>query len=186
MAPPQLNTNITIRHKFRFRCTTATSYVITSDDVLGALGTSGISGSACVALMDSFRVVELSMWAPPPSQGSTATVAVEWNGQAQANSVEYSDTTVSTAQPAYIRSSPPSLSLAGFWQSPKVAVATLFTVTTPVSTILDLTVDMILGDTGAQGFSYATASAADGVIGYLALDGYASNKLQPIGLTSHA
>jgi hypothetical protein len=60
------------------------------------------------------------------------------------------------------------------------------TLTAPVSTIIDLVVDFLLIDTGNQGYTFGTASAADGVIAYLALDGFASNKITPVGLTSHA
>jgi hypothetical protein len=186
MAPPQLNTNIVVKHKFRFRCTTGGAFVISSADVLGALGTTGVDGGTCVAVNDCFKVSSLSMWAPPPSQGTTATVAVEWNGQAQASSTEFSDTTVSTAQPAYLRSMPPSSSLAHFWQTPKLGSVSLLTLTAPTSTIVDLTVEYMSIDTGVQGLAFSTLGSSPGVISYLALDGYASNFLVPVALTSHA
>jgi hypothetical protein len=186
MAPPQLNTNIVVSHKFRFKCSTAGSYVITSPNVLGAIGTTGLNSAQCAAIADSFRVRSIAMWAPPPSQGTTATVAVEWVGQAYGNSLEFSDTTVSTAQPAYLRSTPPVSSLASFWQNPNGgSTGNLLTVTAPVSTLIDLVVDFILIDTAAAGYYFATASASDGIISYLALDGYASNKITPVGLNSH-
>jgi len=60
----------------------------------------------------------------------------------------------------------------------------LFTVTAAAATIIDVVAEFILCDAGVAGLNFGTAGGSDGRIGYLALDGYASNALVPIGLYS--
>jgi hypothetical protein len=186
LQPKELETNVKILHRFRFAASAAFSGTITTNFVGGTLGTLGtVTNTSVTGLFTSFKIRSLEMWSPPPSQGATATCSINWFSSNQSPNIEHSDTTVSTAYPAHLKSSPPPLSLASFWTS-VISGANLFTLVAPAGTIIDLVVDAILKDDEASADTIAVATAVIGTAYYLALDGTASNLLVPVSLvTTH-
>ncbi len=181
--PPQISTNIVVRHTYRFAASAAFSGAISPSKVLAALGTMGTVANTTVSfLFKCFRLRSLNLWAPPSSQGSTVTTSVEWLGTANSPNYEVSDTSVSVSRPAHVKAVPPKTSLASFWQ---VASGTaLFNLVAPAGTIIDMSVDMIMVDQTSASTTIGAATVTLGEIYYLALDHGTSDLLVPVSLTT--
>jgi hypothetical protein len=102
-----------------------------------------------------------------------SSVSVEWLSNYGPSS-EMSDTSTSTASPAHLISSPPPQSLASFWSMIGINESeTLFSVTVPNGTILDIWCDIVLLD--GQGNTVNTTTTASGTYMYVSyLDGPAA------------
>lgn len=184
-APPMIRSNITFNHRFRFTATAAQTVVITSSDLLFVGGCTGIVlNNIVTSFYGSAKVNSVSVWAPPAAQGSFATTSIEYAGQAAGSNLEFSDTSVSTAQPAVLHTRPPAHSLASFWQTPAVANNNLFTLTVPAGSIIDLDLGLILFDDESAAQNRGVTAAALGTIYYLALDNATGHNLVPVSLTT--
>jgi hypothetical protein len=182
--PPQIQSNIRVTHKYRFLATASMSETISSLDIIGAIGTIGVSTTSVTPFAESFKIKRVSIWSPAPSQGQTSTCSCEWLGTSQSPSIEVSDSSNSVADVAKISTSPPQNSNAAFWQTPAIASVNLFTLTTPAGSIVDLDLDFVLADDGAEAFGIAVATAVLQHPYYLALDGPTNNNLVPVSLTT--
>jgi hypothetical protein len=183
--PPQMESNLRLNHKFRFQASTAESnFAITDSTIIGALGgICTVANSTVTVLAQSFRIKSLEMWAPPASQGSAATVSVEWFGFNNSPNIEHTDTTLSVAKNAHVKSAPPSSSLAAFWQ--KGTGSTLFVLNFGANTIIDLVVEIMVADQETALETVAVTSATLGHIYFLALDQQAgSHILVPVSLNT--
>jgi len=170
--PPQINSNVRTSHRFRFISTAAvTNQLVTSAALLAVAGTIGTVTNSTVALVyESVRLKSVEVWAPPASQGASATVSVEWIGSANSPSIEVSDTTISVSHNAHIKCVPPQQSLASFWQIVG-NTATMFTLNCPTGSVVDISLELLFAD---QSTTLATqAGLTTVVIGrvyFLALD----------------
>jgi len=182
--PPMLETNVRVHHRYRFAATSAFSGAVTFVDIAGAMGVFGtVTNTTVVAWTSSLKIRGIEMWTPPASQGASATCSIDWFSTTNQPSMEYSDTTISTARPAHVKSRPPAKSLASFWQQAGSA-STAFTLVAPAGTIIDLDVDGIMIDLDVVGVTFAPATVVVGKPYYLALDGFASNLLVPVSMTT--
>jgi hypothetical protein len=183
--PRQFDSNIRMRHTYRFVSTNATVFGISNDDILGAMGTEcTVASTSANALFGSFKVHSVEVWSPPANQGGATTCSVNWAGGVNSPSVEVSDTTVSVSMPAHIFAVPPKGATASFWQ---VSSATaLFNISAPPGSVVDVDVEGVLWDedTGITRKTYAITIGTLGFVYYLALDGFASNLIIPVSLTS--
>ena len=180
--PPQLPTNVRVRHTFRFRSTSSTATVITDTnlvDMCGAICTIANTALAQIALNGKLHSV--SVWTPPASQGGNATCSVEWNSGNYAPQTEVSDTTISTAIPAHIRAVPPAGSAAAFWYGQSGTA--LFTLTAPTGSVIDVDVTFLLNDSGAAASNYAVAAGTLGTMYYPPLDG-TTDRFLPVSLVT--
>lgn len=170
-------------HRFRFTSTSATATAITPTSLLGACGAMGTVVNAFVTtIADAVRVNLIEIWSPPASQGAAATCSVDFLGFGNSPNVEVSDTTVSVANPAHILTSPPAQSLASFWQVG--GATTLFTITAPVGSIIDVHLSFILDDGGEVGQAIAVATSVVQTLYYLSLDPVATHRYTPVSLTT--
>lgn len=170
MNPPQLATNLTVNHTYRFRSTNAAVQAITAQDLVfiaGAMCTTANTTMQNIAGSVKLRHVEI--WSPPASQGAASTCSVEYVGNAGTSNREFSDSTVSTAVPAHLRCSPPPGSGAAFWAVPAADV--LMNVTAPVGSIIDVSCTHVMRDDAVAGISYAIAAGTLGAVYYAPLDG---------------
>lgn len=186
--PPQLKTNVVIRHTFRFLARTgATSSGITASQILGICGNiCDVANTAVVSIAGSAKVHSVSVWSPVAAQGAGATCSVEWRDAGGANAfaseMESSDTSISVSQPAHIRTTPPKESGAAFWFGASANI--LFVLTAPVASIVDVDLSFILNDSGSAGVPATVATGALGVNYWLALDGTTNHFYQPVSLTT--
>lgn len=161
--------NVVLSHKYRFTSSSGTPTTINVNSLLGAAGTMcTVANTTVSTFFESVRVGRVQIWTPPAAQGSFATCSLEWFGGTSANNLEVSDTSISTATPAYISSRPPRLSLAAFWQKP--AALNLFQLTAPSGSIIDVDLELIMSDDETTPATTAVASGTLGIVYYLALD----------------
>lgn len=181
--PPQLSTNITIKHRYRFRSTSGSAEVILDNEFVSIVGImTTVANSQGRLIAGSCKVHEIEIWTPPASQGAAATCSVEWAGTQFSPSSEASDTTVSVAVPAHVKTAPPPGSAASFWM--QVSSSNMCTITAPTGSIIDVVATHILLDTGAVGASYTVGTAPTiGIMFYPPLDG-ASDIFVPVSLTT--
>ncbi len=179
--PPQLRTNVILKHRYRFTSTSGTAQTIIDDDVVGIAGAvCSVANSTLNMIAQSVKIHEIEIWTPPASQGSAATCSVEWLST-YSPSIEVSDTTVSVSRPAHVVARPPEGSAASFWINPG-GTQNIMKLTAPVGSIIDLKCTHVLVD-GTVGRSYTVAAGTLGVLYYLPLDG-ASDVYVPTSLTT--
>jgi len=186
--PPQLRSNVQLSHTYRFVSTSGTATAVTNGSIIAASGNVCVVANSIVATMfQSFKITGLKVWSPPASQGAAVTCSVEWTGSPNSPNVERSDSTVSVAVPAHIHGPPPPMSLASFWQPVVVGsgTVTMFILTAPVGSIIDLSVDLILCDDEASTpFQTSVTTGVLSTIYYLSLDPNATHRYTPVSLTT--
>jgi len=176
-----------LNHRFRYTSTSGAATEISSSGLIFAAGCVGtVLNSFVTSFYGSVRLNGVSIWTPPAAQGATATCSVEYYGQSQGNTVEYSDTTVSTAQPAVVRTRPPPQSLSAFWQTPDIANQQLVRIIAPTGSIIDVDLSLILYDDESAAQTRAVVAAALGTVYYLALDNATGSLYPPVSLTTTA
>lgn len=183
--PPQIRSNIVLSHIYRYVSSSGTPTAVTSASIFGALGTiCTVANTTVTSWTGSFRIAAVELWGPPASQGAASTVSCEWNiGVAQGGTQEVSDTTCSVAVNAHVHTTPPRNSLASFWQTP--TTQTMFTLTAPSGTIIDLHVSAIMFDEESTGPTPITVTTATlGQTYYLSLDPNATHRYTPISLAT--
>lgn len=183
--PPQFESNLKMNHKFRFMASSSeTNFSITDSSIIGALGgICTVANSTVTNFAQSFKIRKIEMWAAPSAQGNASTVSVEWFGFGNSPNIEHSDTTLSVAKNARVFSVPPPSSLASFWQ--KSTSTTLFLLSFPANSIIDITFDIMMADQETALETSAVTTATLGHIYYLALDQEAgSHILVPVSLNT--
>ncbi len=180
--PPQLRTNVILKHRYRFTSTNASPQTIIDNDVVGIAGAvCSVANSSLSMIAASVKIHSIEIWSPPASQGTAATCSVEWLST-YSPSIEVSDTTVSVSKPAHVKAQPPPGSAAAFWINPG-NVQNIMKITAPVGSIIDVKCTHVLLDTGTAGTSYAVAAGTLGALYYLPLDG-SSDTYIPTSLTT--
>lgn len=183
--PPQFNSNVFKKHKFRFLSTTNFSANINNLMIIGSTGSiCTVANSLTTNYNKSFRIRKIELWAPPASQGSVATLSVEWiGGSVNSPNREVSDSSMSTAFPAHLRAIPPVGSLASFWNAPVSGTAVnMFTLICPTNTVIDLTLDLVENDQETTNVTNSVVTGTLGNIYYLDLDGPALHFVQAVSL----
>jgi hypothetical protein len=181
--PPQIKSNIIFGHRYRFTSTGAASIPITVALLRGVGGVVATSATTGTPIAFSVKVRSVEIWTPPASQGASATCSLEWSSGSTLDStstVEISDTTMSTAEPAHLRTSPPKTSLASFWQH--IGADQLFVITAPAGSVVDVSVQFIQNDNEASPTVVTLAGATTGNMYYMPLDGH-GGVMAPVSLT---
>jgi len=185
--PSQMRANLESSHRFRFVSSNGAATTVSTRDLLQACGCVATTATSASGIFGSVRLKQIELWTPAPSQGASATCSVRWyaSNAGIAPNREVSDTSVSTATPAHLRTSPPRGSLTGFWQVDGLN-SQLFDLVAPPGTIIDVWVDLILADGPAEPGAAAltVAGATVGALYYFALDGRASGLYLPVSLTT--
>lgn len=190
LKPRQISPNLIVRHRYRFSVKTAAiANVVTSVSAMHMCGYAAVTATSGYAIFANARIKEIEVWAPPASQGAASTCTVTWIGSSAlaygVSNVEASDSSVSTAFPAHVRTSPPVRSFAAEWFGESVN-SNLCTIIAPVGSIIDVDVEMVLGDGSAAGSVLTVAGASVGSIYYAPLDAntLALSQTVPVGLSS--
>ena len=177
-----LQSNVQVTHTYRFRSTAGTASTITAEDVLGIAGAVCTTANSTLHLIAAAaKIHRVSIWSPPPSQGSVATCSLAWLDEYNnAKEVkEVSDTTMSTAVPAYLTTSPPQGSQAYHWIS--AGASNSMKITAPTGSVIDIHCTHTLYDAATNSETYSVASGTVGALYYLPLDG-SSDVFLPVGL----
>jgi hypothetical protein len=157
----------------RFEATgsSAGTNVIHSYDVLNLLAV-GTAANTVKGILGAVRVKQIEIYSPISEQGAAVTCSIEWESN-QASNIEISDTSMSTAKPAHLRSRPPPNSLANNWQNLANGNTPLFNIVAPPASTIDLWFDFTLFDeenSESQISVSTTAAVTTGLLYYLALD----------------
>jgi len=183
---PQLRTNVEFKHRYRFLASNSGTYTVTTATLGQALGMMATTAVVAWPIVQSFKLNNIEVWSCPSTTGVGSTVTLLWGDAGSAvntTSREVSDTSVSSAFPAHIRTSPPRGADCAFWQV--LGGATLFKITVPAGAVIDLHVSCILADgQNAAASSTVFVGATAGYVYYEPLDGRGGS-LTAVALTSN-
>jgi hypothetical protein len=189
LKPPQIRSNVTVSHVYRFVNTGTNKVYITPEMLLTAAGTvCTVANTTCTSIFGAVKVNRLRVWGsfPGGSTNAPATVSVEWMGDANniyQSNLEVSDTSNSVTAPAFVDCRPPRNSLAAFWQNTGTTAA-FFTLAAEQYSIVDVHLSLILYDDDAD-TTQATRTVTTGTLGlvyYLGLD--SGNQWEAVSLTT--
>ncbi len=188
--PPPIHTTPSLSHTFRFRCSQTGSFGIQTGFLSGACGALATSSTTVQNLASSIKLQWINVWLPATSAAAD-TALVYWNYSTAAGFIK--DDSISESIPDGVTTSgalmfkPPKGSLASDWLSTTLTFSnTCFTIALPAGAIIDVKIQYTIMNNNA-GYSATTVSTAtQGRVYYLALDGVASNKLVPQGVTTTA
>jgi hypothetical protein len=157
-----------------------TIYSVTRQNLLSSVLT-GTTGTAGYRAWLDILVKKVEIWSPPSALGSAAISAnLVWGGTQTGNRVV--DDTVVSLDPAHIVMRPPMTSSAMFYSSQgNVESETLFQLTGPIGTVMDIHVigTMFCGRATAHTLEGTTATLTAGVFYFNALD-QAANVIRPM------
>ena len=145
----------------------------------------GVSGSTtAINLYEGVRIRRIKIYAV--STGLVSDIQLNWRG------VRGDDVRISSvgaySRPASIDSRPPRNTLCGFWiNNITTANEQLFSIDAPSNTLIDLTIDYVVGDGATRSCTIVDPGLTG--IGYAALDNantsgtVGNEEIQPLGLT---
>ncbi len=188
--PPQFEIEVKEQSKtFRFICQTAGGYTITRKmlcDLMQINVVAAGGANSYQTLIAAIRLRRLRMWQNPPSLGTTPVImSMEWFGT---NTPSLTQADVGNGiVPAHVQGNPPAESSCAWWSQTNLnGTDNMFAVAVGVGDTIDVVVDIVMVSTESPStlFTDATGAGALGTTygGYL--DGYASKKLKPVGLTA--
>ncbi len=186
MGPSQFRANPEVSRRYRFVSSSGTATNVTAQTLLGACGSTATSSTTGALMFQSVKLKQVEIWSPPASQGSAVTCSILWPSSNQSQPREISDTSVSVTQPAHVLSSPPPLSIAGFWAS-RLSTSALCTLVAPAGSIIDVWVSLVLGDgSGVATVNAVLVGAVTGAQYYSSLDSLTSagSVYAPVSLTT--
>jgi hypothetical protein len=168
--PPQVN-NYEIAHSIRLRFTVTAAAVSQSITPQNILDTLLVATSATVGfnLFDIFRVRQVEVWGLA-ALGTPSTITVLFTTALTGDQSIHTDTSLGV-KPAYVKAIPSDKSLASFFS--ETSNASLFTVTCPAGSILDLSCDFKTTNAQATAAQNAIVGATTGELYYRGLDGVA-------------
>jgi hypothetical protein len=185
---PQFQSTVHVRHHFRFFAFQAFNGNLTRAELLNLIVVADSTVTEGWRVFSGVKLNRVEIRAVSATSGAGSdtqilTTTVEWTSTYGPSS-EVSDSGT-PLHPPLIITSPPPQSLASFWsltgsnESDVIAILGV-----PQGAVMDIWVDAILQDgqtpVAITGFSSMTA----GQVYALALDGRASNKLQPVSYTT--
>jgi len=164
--------------------TSAVNVPISRGTLLSHLIVNTANGTANYRILSAFRLKSIEIWGSTGTLGTTTTASVEWLSENGPSTV-ISDTSVGTAQPLYVRTSPPANSLASFWSVQGNDESTVvMTIIAPANSVIDITYEVVLRDGEASVLVTTAATGAIGQVYMTYLDGVSSGLLQPVSYTS--
>lgn len=166
----------------RFANSTSTvSATVSAANIGTALGVLATSATNSYPVIVSARIKRVRIWTLP-STSTTTTCAIQWlgsTGNTNASQVEHSDTSLSTAEPAFVDSVPPPDSSASWWFATDGSVTTpLLFISASGPSVVDVFVDCVLSDGNAM-TAYTSSGMTAGRVYYSPLQG-ASGNLAPV------
>lgn len=182
--PPEIAPTMVLHRRVRFKATAASaSDQLTAASLLDMLCVTptAISGTQVANFV---RIRSLEIWAPMAADLAPVTASIEWNGSTvglYGKSVRHSDTSMGSAQPAHIKTSPPPGSQVATWFG--TGVQNVAVLVYPINTVIDVAFDLVLrDDASAVAVTGAVAGATVGALYTRALNSPVNNNLVPASL----
>lgn len=168
---------------------TTTNFTIMRGNLLNTF-LNGTTSSTCGRLLAGIRLISIEMWCALPSTTVVpATISIEWLSL-YGPSTQISDSAVSNALPAHIKSHPPPMSVGAFWsltgqQESEVLAKLVLPSSAAASTVIDIAFEMVFMDdeTPVSISTSQTVTPNQFYIGYLDGQG-SSSEIQPVSYSS--
>jgi hypothetical protein len=180
--PPPIQTSLYFTHKVRFLVTSATA---TNVLVRGLLASAGVvcytANAAARTLFSSVRVKRVQLWTEPNAASNDNSSLVWTPTNHNIPDVEFVDANMGTAMIGYQEHKPPKNSPAAFWWNTVDEGLSLFSVSCPVNSYMDVTMELCSSN-NENGSAIAIATGIAGNIYYLACDMPTTHRLSPVGL----
>ena len=180
--PPEFQSTISVGHTFRFKATAASSDLsITALSLLNLIVVATTT-AASTRVLAAIRLKRIRLWAPVSSSFASQTISIEWEGS-QAPSRIRSDTAV-YPNSAHIQAKPPAESSSCWWYlNGSNESVSIFRISAPAETILDLDVSLkfIDNEVATAGPASGGTTFTAGTFYYVPMDGNAARNWLPIG-----
>jgi hypothetical protein len=181
--PPQFVATKSIRGRARYSATGSTTS-ITRAALLNHLIVNTASGTANYRILSGIRLKSVQVWASAAALGASVTASVEWLSVSGPSTL-HSDTSVGSAQPLFLNTSPPPQSLAGFWSyTGNDEATTLFILTAPAGAIVDITYDAVVQNGETPIAATTTNNGVVGTIYMTYLAGVTTTTVVPVSYAS--
>lgn len=187
--PPSWSSTISVGYTQRFVCNTAGGVASRAVGIKDLLDLKCVAATATSAyrIFTGVKINRISMWCANTAATAANTIQLEWTNSASiigSSSRMVTDTAVGTTNVAYITTKPPRGGNSADWIGNVAANTTLFEITCPQGTIIDVAISVTFADDEtATAVSGAVAAATVGILYTRALD--SSNvapALFPIGV----
>lgn len=142
------------------------------------------SGIAAYRVFAAAKVKSIEMWAPAQA-GNVTTVSIQWLGTGPISGPKstVSDTTLGATRPAHVHSLAPKDAVASMWFADSSTGGTLFLLTGPQNTVVDIVISLTLrNDEAAVAVSAAVAAATTGRVYCRRMDSVSASILVPVSL----
>jgi len=184
LRPPQFDSTVKFTHKFRFLSNSAATSTITRARLLNLL-VSATAANTANRIFSGARLIKVEVWAVQGASSAnpfnTATVSLEWISNLSPTT-EVSDSG-NAENTAHISCKPPSMSTGAFWSmTGSNETESLFILTVPVGSIVDVTVELVCMD-GETPVVVTIGSGTAGFLSAVALDDVAAT-LIPVSYTN--
>jgi len=173
---------VQVRRTFRFSSSGFASTIYDDDAVFLAGAVGKVTNTTLAVLGLSAKIHRVSIWAPPASQGANTTCSIQWfSADGVKLAGEVTDTTMSTATPAYVTGTPPKGSLASFWVGNSGNA--IFNLVAPAGSIVDVDATVVLNDRATALDTIGVSTAVLGQLYWVALDlSDGTHTLTPVSL----
>lgn len=182
--PPPLDTTPSLRHVFRFACSTSGTYNVVVNSLLAACGgICTVANSTIVTFASAVKVHRVSIW-PAPNSTTVEANGVQFSSSSDTYSRDESkgrDVPDGITVTGAVTAVPPPNSSAAFWAT-STASRQLFVLQITAGSIVDVDLSICLANTLTGASITGLTTAVLGTTYYLALDGRASNKVTPLRL----
>ncbi len=183
--PPRFQSVTSITRSYRFINSTAFNSSITVNDLISvAGGICSVANTTMAPIAVSVHLHRIRVWAAPGTTAAASTVSVRWN-TASGSVVpmrEDSDTSLSTARPIFLESTPPRGCFA--WLPLGPSTSGVFGLTMPAGGVIEIHMTHWCYDTGSApvGTFTITVATAVGIMQYGYLDQTTTKYFAPVGL----
>jgi len=175
----------TVRKVFRFQSSNGAFTALTSNSLLCAAGTvCTVANTTVTSFWGAMRLLRVEIVSPPPSQGSDVTALVNWAGSTFTPSRVIMSSSNSVARGARVVTSPPSGSIASFWQL--ASSTTLCSLNAFPGSYINVTLELMQQDDSEAVASASISAGTLGTVYYLSADSNSTNYYTPTSLiTTH-
>jgi len=183
--PVDIKCNSVVRSWYRFSAANAQGgTVVTVGNLLGCQGSVVVTAILCQSIMSSFRVKKIRMWCPAAVAGNNLMEITWATGGLQVKDDVKIASTVGSANSAYYETKPPPKTFSSMWFDSATPANSVFTLTCPTSTIVDVYLEGVISNAFVQPTGVAFGNAATFALGKIffpSLDGPGTHNLTTVG-----
>jgi hypothetical protein len=186
--PPMLDVTVKAHHRYRFRASSACqNQAVGVGSIIQAIGVIAATTTHVYSMASSFKIDAITIY--PPQVAGSDSVSINWSSGASFGITQ--DSEMSRTLPDGITTTgkcvfkPSRYDLSADWLSANNGASnSVFAVTCPTGSIIDLDIDFTLCNVFGGADVGITGPATVGSVYYTALDGPGSNKIRPVLLNS--